>query len=249
MEITPSMSTSHIRAILFLSGSGTSRSQRRISASGVMPMLRSAATECWVGLVFSSPDGAMKGTSEQCRKKQFSRPTSWRTCRAASRNGSDSISPTVPPISVITTSGRRPVLVGGRHRQDAALDLIGDVRDHLDGVAEVLAAALLGDHRRIHLSGGHIRRPGQVAVEEPLVMADVEIGLGAVLGDEHLAVLERVHGARIDVEVGVELLHRHLQASRGQQLPEAGRGEALTERRHHATSDEEMLGGGLRVLA
>ena len=58
VEMTPSMSTSHISAILFFSDSGTSRSQRRISASGLMPMLRSAATECWVGLVFSSPDGA-----------------------------------------------------------------------------------------------------------------------------------------------------------------------------------------------
>ena len=75
-------------------------------------MLRSAATECWVGLVLSSPDGAMYGTSEQCRKKQFSRPTSWRTWRAASRKGSDSISPTVPPISVITTSGRCPSASG-----------------------------------------------------------------------------------------------------------------------------------------
>ena len=139
--------------------------------------------------------------------------------------------------------------VGLRHRQDAALDLIGDVRDDLNGVAEILAATLLGDHRRIHLSGSHIRRSGQVAVEETLVVPDVEIGLGAVLGDEHLAVLERVHRARIDVEVRVELLHGDLQATRGQQLPEARRGEALTERRNHAAGDEEVLGGGLRVLA
>ena len=139
------------------------------------------------------------------------------------------MSPTVPPISVITTSGRLPVGVGRGHRQDAALDLVGDVRDDLDGVAEVLAAPLLGDHRRIHLSRRHIRRAGQVAVQEALVVADVEVGLGAVLGDEHLAVLERVHGARVDVEVGVELLHRHLQAPRGEQLAEAGRGQALAE--------------------
>ena len=71
-------------------------------------MLRRAATECWVGLVLSSPEGARNGTSETCRKKQLSRPTSWRTCRAASRNGSDSMSPTVPPTSVITTSGVMP---------------------------------------------------------------------------------------------------------------------------------------------
>ncbi len=54
--------------------------------------------------------------------------------------------------------------VGLGHRQDAALDLVGDVRNDLHGVAEVLAATLLGDHRRIHLPGGHIGRPGQVAV-------------------------------------------------------------------------------------
>ena len=80
-------------------------------------------------------------------------------------------------------------------------------------------------------------------------MPDVEVGLGAVLGDEHLAVLERVHGARVDVEVGVEFLHRHLQAPRGQQLPEAGCCEALAEGGNDATRDEEVLGGGLRVLA
>lgn len=34
VEMTPSMSTSHISAILFFSASGTSRSQRKISASG-----------------------------------------------------------------------------------------------------------------------------------------------------------------------------------------------------------------------
>ena len=121
--------------------------------------------------------------------------------------------------------------------------------DDLDGVAEVLAAALLGDHRRIDLSRRDIRPAGQIAIEEPLVVPDVEIGLGAVLGDEHLAVLERVHGAGVDVEVGVQLLHRHLQAARRQQLSEAGCGKALPEGGNDAARHEEVLGGGLRVLA
>ena len=243
------MSTSHISAILFFSGSGTSRSQRRISASGVMPMLRSAATECWVGLVFSSPDGARYGTSDTCRKKHvlaadvvadLARRLQERLRLDVADGAADLGDHHVGPVAVG---------VGLGHRQDAALDLVGDVRDHLDGVAEVFAAALLGDDRRIHLAGGDIRRPGQVAVEEPLVVADVEVGLGAVLGDEDLAVLERVHGARVDVEVRVELLHRHLQPARGEQLAEAAGGQALTERGSHAAADEEMLGGGLRVLA
>ena len=45
-----------------------------------------------------------------------------------------------------------------------------------------------------------------VDVGEALVVAQVEVGLRAVLGDEHLAVLERAHRARIDVDVRVELL-------------------------------------------
>ncbi|CAM5621787.1 hypothetical protein SRIMM317S_05218 [Streptomyces rimosus subsp. rimosus] len=57
--MTAASSTSHISEILRLMAVGTSRSARSTMASGWMPMLRSAATECWVGLVFSSPEGPM----------------------------------------------------------------------------------------------------------------------------------------------------------------------------------------------
>ena len=46
----------------------------------------------------------MNGISETCTNAQRSRPTSLRSCRTASRNGSDSMSPTVPPISTIWMS-------------------------------------------------------------------------------------------------------------------------------------------------
>lgn len=58
-ETTASSSTSHMRLILRLIEVLTGRSERRTIASGWMPMLRSAATECCVGLVFSSPLGPM----------------------------------------------------------------------------------------------------------------------------------------------------------------------------------------------
>ena len=56
-KTTASSSTSHMRLTLRLSPSLIGRSDRQTIASGWMPMLRSAATECCVGLVFSSPDG------------------------------------------------------------------------------------------------------------------------------------------------------------------------------------------------
>ncbi len=95
-------------ATLRLIASLIGRSERQTIASGVMPIVRSACTECWVGLVLSSPLGPMYGIRLTCKKKQRSRPTSCRTCRAASRNGSDSMSPTVPPTSVMTTSTSGP---------------------------------------------------------------------------------------------------------------------------------------------
>ncbi|GAB7069763.1 hypothetical protein JCM12141A_40520 [Mycolicibacterium hodleri] len=78
-------------------------------------------------------------------------------------------------------------------------------------------------------------------------MPDVEVGFGAVLGDEDLTVLERIHGARVHVEVGVELLHRHADTAGGEQLAEAAGGETLAERGRDPATDEEMLGRGLWV--
>jgi hypothetical protein len=107
-----------------------------------------------------------------------------------------------------------------RDRANAVLDFVGDVRDDLDRPAEVIAAALLLDDRQVDLSG----RPVVVArgglVGEALVVAEVEVGLGAVVGDVHLAVLVRAHRPRIDVDVRVELLQRDLVAVPLEQRPD-----------------------------
>src|SRR5690606_17548912 len=96
--------------------------------------------------------------------------------------------------------------------------------------------------RRVDLAGGDVGRAVQVAVEEPLVVADVQVGLGAVVGDEHLTVLERVHRARVDIEVGVQLLHHHTQAAGLEQHAEAGGRQTLAERRGDTPGDEDVLG-------
>ena len=115
------------------------------------------------------------------------------------------MSPTVPPISEMTTS----VSLAVGDAADALLDLVRDVRDHLHGRAEVLALALLADDRVPDRARRVVRVPREVLVDEALVVADVEVGLGPVLGDEDLAVLERAHRPRVDVDVRVELLHLH----------------------------------------
>ena len=125
------------------------------------------------------------------------------------------------------------------HEPDALLDLVGDVRDHLHGAAEVVAAPLAANHGVVDGAGGDVRPAGGVGVGEALVMAEVEVSLGAVLGDEDLAVLERAHRARVDVDVRVELLERDREVPGHEQPSDRRRRDPLAKRGHHAPGDED----------
>ena len=173
-----------------------------------MPRPSNSLAECWVGLVFSSPADGIHGTRVRCTNITRSRPSSLPSWRIASRNGRLSMSPTVPPIS------HKHEILAVEVGLDELLDRVGDVRDDLDRGAEIFAAPLAADHGRIDPPGGHLsllpRRDPDIA----LVMAEIEVGLGAVIGDEDLAVLIGAHRARIDIEIRVELAQPHPEPAR-----------------------------------
>ena len=100
---------------------------------------------------------------------------------------------------------------------DEVLDGVGDVRDDLHRAAEIVAAPLAGDDLLVDFSGGDVVHPVGRAPGEPLIVAEVEIGLRPVVGDEDLAVLVGAHGPRVDVQIGVELAEPDLVAARLQQ--------------------------------
>ena len=110
------------------------------------------------------------------------------------------------------------------------LDGVGHVRDHLHRRAQIVAAPLAGDDVAIDPPARDViglprRDPG-----EALVMAEVEVRLGAVVGDVDLAVLVRAHRARIYVEIGIELANPHAVSARLQEGGEAGRHQTLAKR-------------------
>src|SRR3989442_9241556 len=72
-------------------------------------------------------------------------------------------------------------------------------------------------------------------------MAEVEIGLGAVVGHVHFPVLERGHRAGIHVDVGIELLNRDAEPALDQKPPQRGGRDALAEGAHHAAGHEDVL--------
>ena len=109
------------------------------------------------------------------------------------------------------------------HQANAALDFVGDVGNDLDRAAKIVAAPLARDHFGVDTAGRDVRHLVEVDVDEALVVAQVEVGLGPVFGDEHLAMLVGRHRARIDVDVGIELLHGDRQAT-GLEQPAQGSG-------------------------
>ena len=124
---------------------------------------------------------------------------------------------------------------------DVRLDLVGDVRNHLDRRAEIIAAPLLFDDRVVDLARRDVVGALQIFVDEALVVSEIEIGFGAVLGNEDLAVLVRVHRAGVDVNIRIELLDRNAHAARFEEPSEGGGRDALAERTHDAAGEEDIL--------
>ena len=57
---------------------------------------------------------------------------------------------------------------------------------------------------------------------EAFIMAEIEIGLGAVVGDKNLSMLEGGHGAWVDVEVRVKLHQIDFEPATLQQAADGG---------------------------
>ena len=77
-------------------------------------------------------------------------------------------------------------------------------------------------------------------------MTEVEVGFGAVLGDEHLAVLVGAHRAGVDVEIGVELLHGDPVAALFEEHGQPRSGDSLAEAGDHSAGYENVLGHDLQ---
>ena len=104
------------------------------------------------------------------------------------------------------------------------------MRNDLDGRAEVIAAAFLGDDLLIDPPRRDIVFPHRGPAGEALVMTKIEIGFRAVLGDEDFAVLVGAHRPRIDVQIRVELAQPDAITARLEKRAERRRRESLAKR-------------------
>ena len=115
------------------------------------------------------------------------------------------------------------------------------MRNDLHGLAQVVTPALAGDDAFVDPARGQVVVARQLGVREALVVTEVQVGLRAVVGDEHFAVLKRAHRARIHVQVGVELHQVDAQTARLQQAADRGCRQPLAQRRHNAARHKDVL--------
>ncbi len=122
------------------------------------------------------------------------------------------------------------------------LDFVRDVGDHLNRRTEIVPPPLLANHRLVDRTRREVGVTPQRHTNESLVVAEVKIGFPAVIGNKHFAVLKRVHRARIDIDVRVELLDDNAQSTALEDSTERGPGNSLTEARCDPACDEDVLG-------
>jgi hypothetical protein len=109
------------------------------------------------------------------------------------------------------------------------LDLVGHMRNHLDRLAQIVAAPFLLEHVGIDPPRGNAVGLAGMYAGEAFVMAQIKVGLGPVIGHEDLAMFEGRHRAGIDIEIGVKLAQPHRIAAGLQQGPQGGRGQPLAQ--------------------
>ena len=79
------------------------------------------------------------------------------------------------------------------------------MRNHLDRAAQIVAAPLGREHVLVDAPGGDVVVPPGRDAGEALIVAQIEIGLGAVVGDEAPHRARRDSSYRVDVEIRIEL--------------------------------------------
>ena len=124
---------------------------------------------------------------------------------------------------------------------EPALDLVGDVGDHLHRSPAVIPVALFLEHRPVDLAGGHIGMSVQVFINKPFIMPQVQVCFRAVVGHKNFPVLDGVHGAGVHIDIGIEFLHGHLIPSCLQKSSQGRCRDPFSQAGHHASCHKYIL--------
>src|SRR5690606_8372851 len=81
-----------------------------------------------------------------------------------------------------------------------------------------------------------------------LVMAQIKVGFGTIVSNEHLTMLVRRHSAGIDIQIRVEFTDTHAVTTCLKECSQSCGSYAFSKGRNHAASDEYISRHGLISL-
>ena len=125
--------------------------------------------------------------------------------------------------------------------ENSGLDLVGDVGNDLNRSSQEVTLAFLANDLLIHLPGGYGVGAAERRGGEALVIAQIEVRLGSVIGHEDLAVLVGTHRPRIDVDVRINFEHPHRKPVMLQQTPDRRGSHTFAEAGAHSAGDKDIL--------
>ncbi len=114
----------------------------------------------------------------------------------------------------------------------------------LNGLTQILTTTLFVDHRIIDAPRGVVAFLAQAYRRITLVVAQIKVGFGPVVGNVNLAVLKGIHGAGINVDVRIQLLESNTQTPAFQQRANRSGSQSLAQRGENSAGDENKLGFG-----
>ena len=93
------------------------------------------------------------------------------------------------------------------------------MRDNLHRATKIIPATLAGDNLLVNLPGSDVIALTGRNARKTLIVTEVKIRLGAIVGDKHLAVLIGTHRAGVNIKIRVEFPQFYRIATRLKQCP------------------------------
>src|SRR5210317_1526298 len=87
------------------------------------------------------------------------------------------------------------------------------MRNNLYSPAKVVTATLFFQDVLVDAAGSKVVALTHRSADEALVVTKVEVGLCAIFSNENFTMLERAHGTRVYVDVGVQFQHGYFEAA------------------------------------
>ncbi len=126
--------------------------------------------------------------------------------------------------------------------ENSGFDFVGDVRNDLDGFAQVIPPSFFVDDRAVNATGGDVVGLCCTNTQEAFVMTQVQVRFGPVFCNITLTMLVGVERSGIYVNVGIQFLDGHPESPGLEQFGEGCGQDTLAQRRGYTARNEYIFG-------